>query len=465
LLQYFRINDPYRLLGLLAIFVLIALPFFIDTPALTYPELKGLIIGEKVHEGSWLYTGLVDSSGPLAGWVNGLLDLVFGRSITARHILSFVLIFLQAAYIGIVFSNQKAFAEQTYIPSLLYVIAFCFSFDTLSLTPELLGAGALLPALSSLFKEIEFREQRSESIFSLGLYISIASLFSFSYSVLLIGSFITLMVFTRSNVRKYLLLVVGFALPHLLLLAIYFLKDGLSAVWQFYYAPNFSIHSGRYISSGALWTLLTLPLIYLVVSVVMMNREARLSKYQTQLVQAMFFWTLFALVQVFISRDFRPQNFVSVIPGLCFFVTHFLLIMPKRKFAEIAIWVFIVGTVLISYLARYGAFSSVNYRDLVVHKSDSPYTGKRLLVLDEGWEVYANNRLASPFLDWNLSRSVFSQPEFYENVILVSNGFKNDPPEIVIDKHNLLQPYLERLPDLRKQYRRQGDLYLRTDAK
>lgn len=465
MLQYFRINDPYRLLGLLAIFILITLPFFIDTPALTYPELKGLIIGEKVHEGSSLYTELVDSSGPLAGWFNGLLDVVFGRSIVARHILSFILIFLQAAYIGIVFSNQKAFAEQTYIPSLIYVVAFCFSYDTLALTPELLGAGALLPALSSLFKEIEFREQRSESIFSLGLYIAIASLFSFSYSVLLIGSFITLAVFTRSNIRKYLLLIVGFALPHLLLLAIYYLKDGLSAVWQFYYLPNFSIHASRYISSGGLWTLLTLPLIYLVASVVMMNREARLSKYQTQLVQAMFFWTIFALVQVYISRDFRPQNFITVVPGLCFFVTHFLLIMPKRKFAEIAVWVFLAGTVLISYLARYGAFASVNYRDLVVRKDTSPYKGKRLLVLDEGWEVYANNRLASPFLDWNLSRSVFSQPEFYENVILVSNGLKNDPPEIIIDKHNLMQPYLERLPNLRKQYRRQGDLYLLTESK
>lgn len=453
------------MLGLLAIFVLIALPLFIDSPALTYPELKSMIIGEKVHEGASLYTELVDSSGPLAGWFYGLLDLVFGRSVAARHILGFILIFVQAAYIGIVFSNQKAFAEHTYIPSLIYVIAFCFSFDTLSLTPELLGAGALLPAISSLFKEIEFREQRSESIFSLGLHISIASLFSFSYSVLLIGSFITLMVFTRSNVRKYLLLIVGFALPHLLLLAIYFLKDGLSAVWQFYYLPNFTIHTTRFISSSALWTLLTLPLIFLVVSVVMMNREARLSKYQTQLVQAMFFWTLFALGQVFISRDFRPQNFVSVIPGLCFFVTHFLLIMPKRKFAEIAIWVFLTGTVLISYLARYGMLNSVNYHDLIVRRNDSPYTGKRLLVLDEGWEVYANNRLASPFLDWNMSRSIFTQPEYYENVILVSNGLKNDPPEIIRDKQNLLQPYLERLPELRKLYRRQGDAYLRIDSK
>lgn len=452
------------MLGLLAIFIVITLPLFIDSPPLTYPELRSLLVGEKVRDGASLYTQLVDSSGPLAGWFNALLDLVFGRSILARHILTFILVFLQASYIGVIFSNQKAFAEQTYIPALIYVVAFSFSFDTLSLTPELMGAGALLPALSSLFKEIEFREQRKESIFSLGLYISIASLFSFSYSVFLIGSFITLAVFTRSTVRKYLLLIVGFLLPHLLLLAIYYLKDGFNALWQFYYLPNFAIHFARYISSGALWTLLTSPLIFLVASIVLMNREARLSKYQTQLVQAMLFWTAFALVQVFISRDFRPQNFVSVIPGLTFFMTHFLLIMPKRKFAEIAIWVFIGGTVLTSNLARYGALSSVNYRELIVQPDNSTYKGKHLLVLDEGWEIYVNNTLGSPFLDWQLSRSVFMQPEFYENVLLVSNGLKNDPPEIIRDRQNLLQAYFERIPALRTQYKREGDHYILVNA-
>jgi len=241
LLQYFRINDPYRLLGLLAIFLLILLPLFIDSPALTYPELKNFIIGEKVYEGNSLYTEVIDSVGPLSGWIDGLLHFCFGRSLLARHILAFFIIFFQASYLGVIFSNQKAFAEGTYIPSLIYAIACCFSFDNLSLTPELLGAGALLPALNNLFKEIEFREQRSESIFNLGLFISIASLFTFSYSVFLLGAIITLAFFTRSTLRKYILLVVGFLLPHLLLFAMYYLKDGVSDLWQFFYLPNLTL--------------------------------------------------------------------------------------------------------------------------------------------------------------------------------------------------------------------------------
>ena len=163
MLQYFRVNDPYRLLGLLAILLVFFIPILVDPPDLTYPELRSIVVGEKVHDGNVLYIELVDSIAPLAAWFNGLIDIFFGRSILPRHILAFFIIFLQTSYIGIVFANKRAFAENSYIPSLVSGILFTFSFDTICLTPELVGAGFLLPALNNLFKEIEFREQRDES--------------------------------------------------------------------------------------------------------------------------------------------------------------------------------------------------------------------------------------------------------------------------------------------------------------
>jgi len=463
LLQYFRINDPYRLIGLLAILLLIQLPLFIDTPELTFPELKSFIVGEKVHEGSSLYTGIVDSVGPLSGWFDGLIHLCFGRSLLARHIIAFLLIFVQAAYLGMIFSNQKAFAEGTYIPSLIYGIACCFSFDTLSLTPELLGAGALLPALNNLFKEIEFREQHSESIFGLGLHISLASLFCFSYSIYLIGSIITLAIFTRSTLRKYILLIIGFTLPHLMLICIYYLKDGLSELWQYYYAPNLGFQSVSYMQSQSMWILLALPLTFLVISLFMMNRQARLSKYQTQLAQAMFFWMIFSFIQVIFSKDFRPQNFITIFPGLAFFITHCLLILPNRRFGSMAVWVFLLGTVMMSYLTRYGVVESVQYEGLQVPQS-STHSGKRLLVLDEAWGIYKDNQLASPFLNWNLSKVVFSQPEYYDNIIKVYEGLRADPPEIIRDKNDLLKPFMDRLPELKQAYTRKGMYYVKRTA-
>jgi hypothetical protein len=464
LLRYFRINDPYRLLGLLAILVMIYLPLFIDSPGLTFPELRSLVVGEKVHEGNTPYLELVDSMAPLAAWFNALLDILFGRSMIARHILAFFLIYFQASYLGIVFASKKAFAENSYIPSLIFAILFAFSFDTLSLSPELLGSVFLLPALNNLFKEIEFREQRNESIFNLGLYIGLASLFSFSYSVFLFGTLLTLIIFTRSPIRKYFLLIAGFLLPHILLSSAYYLSDGLASLWHLYYLPNLSFVSERYISNSSLWVLGSLPVFFLVVSFIMMNRDARLSKYQTQLVQTMFFWLIFSVLQVLYSKDLRPQNFISVIPGISFFITHFLLLIRRKKIAEMYVWLLLVGTVTISYLARYELLSRVSYSSLFVPDQKDSEGGKRVLVLDSDWSIYENNSLASPFFNWYLAEEVFTHPEYYENIISVYDGLITDSPDLIRDKNDLLKPFLQRIPELKKLYVRNGIYYRKRNV-
>jgi hypothetical protein len=462
LLHYFRINDPYRLLGLLAVLLIIVLPILIDPPGLTYPELKNFISGEKVRDGNSLYTEIIDSTAPLAAWFNAFLDLCFGRSVLARHIVAFLLIFLQASYLGIVFSSKKAFAENTYIPSLVFAILFTFSFDTISLTPELVGSGFLLLALNSLFKQLEFREQGNESIFNLGLYIGIASLFALSFAIFIVACSLILIFFTRSSPRQYFLMIFGFLLSHVLLLSGYYLMDGLKEIWQYFYLPNLTFHSERFMSNQALWTLTALPLLFLLISLIMMNRDARLSKYQTQLVQSMFFWMIFSVVQILLSKDFRPQSFITLIPSLSFFITHFLLLVRRRKFAEMHIWLLMIGIVTMSYSARYNLWDRIAYDNLLVPESKSTFEGKRVLTLDADYSFYRNNELASPFLNWTLSKEIFGEPGYYENVIVVYRGLNSDPPDIIRDKDDQLKPFFDQIPKLKGMYSRNGIYYVKN---
>jgi hypothetical protein len=462
LLHYFRINDPYRLLGLLAVLLIIVLPILIDPPGLTYPELKNFISGEKVRDGNSLYTEIIDSTAPLAAWFNAFLDLCFGRSVLARHIVAFLLIFLQASYLGIVFSSKKAFAENTYIPSLVFAILFTFSFDTISLTPELVGSGFLLLALNSLFKQLEFREQGNESIFNLGLYIGIASLFALSFAIFIVACSLILIFFTRSSPRQYFLMIFGFLLSHVLLLSGYYLMDGLKEIWQYFYLPNLTFHSERFMSNQALWTLTALPLLFLLISLIMMNRDARLSKYQTQLVQSMFFWMIFSVVQILFSKDFRPQSFITLIPSLSFFITHFLLLVRRRKFAEMHIWLLMIGIVTMSYSARYNLWDRIAYDSLLVPESKTTFEGKRVLTLDADYSFYRNNELASPFLNWALSKEIFGEPGYYENVIVVYRGLNSDPPDIIRDKDDQLKPFFDQIPKLKGMYSRNGIYYVKN---
>lgn len=461
MLRYFRLNDPYRLVGLLVLLLIVYLPMFIDQPQITIPELKGFIIGEKLNENQSMYTGVVDNTAPLTAWFSELMDTLFGRSILARDIVAFILIFFQAAYFGIMFIMRKAFNESTYIPSLIFGLLFCISFDMISLTGELLGLTFLLLALNNLFKEIESRIQTDETVLNLGVFISLASLCSFAYVIFFFCILTVLLFFTRTSTRKFLLLFFGFLLPHLLLITIAFLNDSLQPLWRYYYVDNLSLAGQSFISLKSLFVIGCVPLVFFVMSLFMLQREARFSKYQSTLLQIMFLWLGFAVLYIFFCKNLRPQSLITFIPALTSLFTHFFLLIRRRKLAEMNLWIFLIGIITINYLARYNKINAVDYSRLVVQTSSlqTDVVGKRILVLENNPGYLMNNRLATPYLNWRLSEQTLRQPGFYETVTEVYQAFKTDPPDVIIDEENLMKPFFDRMPEIRSAYKREGKIY------
>lgn len=439
--------------------MLLSLPLFIDTPSVTVSELKSFILGERVASGHGLYHETIDSTPPLTAWFYGFFDLMFGRSLTARHIVAFVILFLQSAFLGIVFSDKKVFTENTYIPSLLFSLLVFISFDSLALTGDLLAFGVILLALNNLIKEIEFRAPRDETTFNLGIFISIASLFSFSYVLFLPGIIVILLIFTRNSIRKHFLLVLGFLLPHVLLLCVYNLGGHAGALWQNFYVHNLTFPSHDLISTKSLLYLSVIPLFYLFVSLFILNRDARLTKYQSQIFQAMFLWFVIAFIQFFFATDFRPQSLITVVPAVSFFLTHFLLLIRRRKFAEINTWVLLVGIVSVSYLARYEKISMISYQDLFVHENKSSTKNKKILVLSHEPAAFRDNTLGSAFYEWRLCEPVFKNPDYYDNLLLVHRAFEKETPEVIIDPENLMARFFNRLPQLRAKYNKTAEGY------
>ncbi|MBX2964984.1 MAG: hypothetical protein KF845_02475 [Cyclobacteriaceae bacterium] len=453
MLRYFRINDPYRLLALVGLFIVLALPLLIDTPPVTFPELKSFLLGAKVSEGFGLYYEIVDSTPPLAAWFYGLLNWVFGENITLRHICALVILFLQGAFIGFMLIDKRAFTENTYIPSLLFLILALLSFDNFSLTAELGAFGFLLLALNSLLTEIEFKVQHDATIFSIGLFVGIATLFSFSYIIYLPGVVLILILFTRNNLRKYLLMLTGFMLPHLVIMAAYFIGGHSQEIWRNFYLANLVFSTASLISFKSILILCAVPLVYLLIATVILNRDARLTKYQSQLLTAMVLWFVIGLVHVYFTPDFRAQSLLPLLPAVSFFFTHFLLFIRRRKFAEINVWILLLGVVTTLYLARYNKIE-VDYSSLIVKTNTNAPTQKRLLILDKSPVGYLHNTVSPPFINWKLTREIFDHPNYYENVLLVSRLFEKDPPEIIIDPENRMEKFFDRTPALQRKYKK-----------
>lgn len=446
------------MVGLLVIMTLLYLPLFIHTPDTTFPELKGFVLGEKVSEGYAPYSEIIDSTPPLTMWFYGLCDM-FGRSLTIRHILTFLILFLQSAFLSIMLIDKKAFAENTYIPSLLFSLLAFISFDTLSLTSDPLAFGFTLLVLNNLFKEIEFRTQRDETILNLGIFLSLASLLNFSYIIYLPGVVIILAIFTRNSFRKYLLLLFGFLLPHFLLAAVYYVNDNLGDLWYFFYLPNLNFSSETLMSTKGLFVLSAIPLFYLFVSLFILGRDARLTKYQSQIFQAMFLWFIIALVQVFFSEDRRPQSLIPLIPPVSFFLTHFLLLIRRKKFAEMNLWVLLIGIVAVAFLARYNLIDSIRYDGLIVPENKTEIKNKRILVLDHQPDLFLHNQLAVPFYEWSVYKPVVENPDYYEHTLFIHRAFEKELPEVIVDPKNLMQGVFTYLPGLKVKYEKSPEGY------
>jgi len=136
-------------------------------------------------------------------------------------------------------------------------------------------------------------------------------------------------------------------------------------------------------------------------------------------------------------------------------------VIHKKKFAEIGVWILLVTTVCISYMARYGAIDSIDYSRLMVTDGKLKVAGQRVLVLDNDLNAYKNHDLASPFFNWDLSKEIFSSPDYYENVIKVYNGLTLDPPDVIRDREDKLKPFLDRIPELKKKYTKQDVYYVK----
>ncbi len=460
MLRYFRINDPYRLISLLVLLTLASLPFLIDLPGITVQELRDLVMGEVVGN-KMLYVEIIDRTAPMMALFDGLLNFIFGRSLLARHILALIIIFFQASYFGILLINNKAYNESSYVPSLIFGFLCFFSFDLLAITPELLASTLLLLGLNNLFKEIEFRVDRDSIVLNMGVFIGIASLFVFSYTIFLIGAIFILIVFARASFRKIGMVLFGYSLVHAILIIFYYCYEQTDQLWIHFYIANFSGMSRTLVGMKSILILGAVPMVYFIFSLFMLTREARFTKYQSQLFQAIFLWLAISMIQIWFTADLTPHSFFTFIPATAYFVSHYLLLIRRKSIAETMWWIFVLGLLTINGLSRYGQLRGVEYTALFpsASKYEKEITEKKIMILGDDISLFRENKLAGYFLDWDLSRKYFEQPDYYENIIKINKSISTDPPDVIIDPGNLMGPVVIRIPSLEKKYRKEGEIY------
>ena len=127
------------------------------------------------------------------------------------------------------------------------------------------------------------------------------------------------------------------------------------------------------------------------------------------------------------------------------------------------IWIFIGGMLMTNFAARQGWINEVDYSRLfpIPSRYSDQVRGKRVMIVGRDEGLYMENSLGGFFLDWELSHGYFEGPGTYENIIKMNDAFVEDPPEVIVDELNLMEPILERLPRVKMHYKKEGSVYRR----
>ncbi len=456
MLRFFKVNDPYRLLALLVLMLILRVPFYWGGIEAMLPDLHLMLIGERLASDKVLYKDLWVNIAPLSAGFFTILHWLFDKSIIAYHFFGFLLMFIQAMLFNRLALNNKIYAENNYVPAVIYALLMSLSVDMFAISPIMLANTFILLAMNNIFGQVEFRAKRDEKILNIGIYIGVASLFYFPTILFGLIALLGLALFSSTIFRRYLLIVFGLILPFLLIGCYYFFVDNASNALTIFFS-SWLVGVAYQLENTSILILCSVPVLFLALAIFRVLQGARFSNYQARIAQMMILWITLSLL-LLINPITGVSDLILFVPPIAYFITHYFILARKKLLSGITFFLFFASTIGLSYAAYFdywGLSRYINYDPITIQKSryDNLLKYQRIWVIGENLSLYKNSALASKFYSWGMYRELMISDEIDANQItLVYNDLINNAPDVIIDQHEVMPRFLAVMPLIDKQY-------------
>ncbi|MCH7410284.1 hypothetical protein MM239_12825 [Belliella sp. DSM 111904] len=459
MLRFFKINDPFRLLGILVLLLIYSGFYYLVLGApITQPELIWMLVGERLADGFHMYTDVIDDTGPLSVGVYWILHEIFGRSFFVYKMLAFLIAIFQITYINTLFIQYKSFDENTYIPAAVMLVLFHLSFDMLVLSPALMGGTFLVLALGQLFAQTVLQKEGSDSVLLAGVFGGIAACFHFPLIIFLPFLVVSGIAISGFTFRQFLLSLVGYFLPLSLCALYYFWIDALPEfVFEYIFASRV-VDVYPHVTILALIGIFALPLLLAVIGYFVGVWFKVITVNQQKQRQLLFVYVIFAVLSILITNRRTPYQFVIIIPSLTYFITQIFVYVTQRKALLVFTFLLFVGVPLSGYLWLGLTKQSglLDQYQLKVEQKHQISKGKKVLVLGKDTAYYWESQPATPYLNYKLSDRILKDFDDLSDMAGVYQQFLLEKPELVIDQEGTFPALLERIPQLGDMYHVQG---------
>ncbi len=458
MLKFFRLYDPYRLLAVAIMLIILRLSWFLGLNPITIPDLHHLLVGEKLGDGFFLYAELKTNTAPLSALIYYLLDFFFGSSILAYYILSAILIFFQAIIVNAIYANNRAFKETSNYPALAYILFANAFFGFVTLSPIVIALLFLLLALQKLFVILQSKSGE-DSYFSLGFYLGLAILTDLAGFVFILVAIWALIVYSDSPPKKVLMMVFGSIFPLILCGLIYFWFDSLAVASSYYTTDLFNLNLKKNLNNFLLYSYLLPPVIISTYAIFSFVGQRGMNLSQQRFRKTMTSWIFMCLILiVFLLDPLEDGHWLLLIPGLTYFFAGYLGSARKKWLANLILFILILQGIVINnfgILNEKGLPTTYGWEQLQIQPNNYDINPEHsVLFLGEDFSEYAENKPGSVFLNYKIAQKLMSQPDNYEAIEEISSAFNLEKPDVIIDPSNLMGPIFDRIPSLKLLYQK-----------
>jgi hypothetical protein len=448
------------------VFLAIRLPALIYGVPWLMPELNWTLVAERMSEGYALYTQIWDSVSPLSALVFWLIHEAFGKSALAHQIIAGLLVFIQAIIFNQILQNQRVYLEITLIPALLYGVLMSTFLDFYILSPPLLANTFLLLVIRYIFAQVG--EKRQSTVFEIGAYIGLATLFYLPSFLLLAVPILGFVLFTGIQLRDYLLMLFSFLFTLSVAFLSFYFTDSEYEFYLSFFAPLFNFSPYFLLNFGQMGLLFALPLLLVIFNFLKAPQYRRYTNYQNRCQTIMNLWVIVALFTIFLSDKISVYSFALAIPAVVFLLTHYFLMLRSSLLAELVFTILLGINVFFTYTTLYqiplnfeipwvdwGKFSlNIDAKRLIAKPlpQSAQLTNRKILVMGNDMSAYLTARAATPYLDWQLSQRHFGNMDKYNILIDIYQNFQKELPDIIIDEDGNTQKVFQKIPLLAQKY-------------
>lgn len=455
MLSFFKINDPWRMIGILFLLVLLRIPYLLMDLPISQPEMIWLLIGERISNGHLMYTGILDDTGPFSTLIYGISHSFFGKSVNAYRIAAVFVILFQVYFINQLFIRFKSFDENSYIPAFVMAVFFHITFDFLTLSPSLMGATFVLLAFGQLLGQTTINQNPTESVLLMGLYAGMGFCFHFPLIVFLPFMIFSGIVINGFSLQQLVLAITGYFLPVSICALFFFWVDGLYEFLQNYFLSASGVETIFHVRYTDLLFLFIIPLSLSLLGYLRNNFIGRMNLNQHRQNRLFIIYGVFLIGTFFFANRISPYQLICFLPLFTYFVTHLMINHQKPLLQSIWFYSFFLIVPFLGYSWTFYKKNDPSFIDYSIQPGDKNLftSGLPILVLGNDLSYYNNASLATPYLHYGLTKKYFKNSGDVKKLTSIYLHFIEDQPVYVIDEEGIFTDLMEHLPKLKNMYR------------